>query len=113
MAWSDLSTVENGFTIVGAGDFNGDGTDDVLLQKNGYFGAWIVKNGSAAGWMGLGQSAGTVEQIGDFNGDGIDDLRIRTANGAIGALLVHGEDNIEWKYYGSVGNEWSTSLVSL
>lgn len=113
VAWSDLSTLNDDFKIVGAGDFNGDGTDDVLLEKNGYFGVWLVKNGGAYDWMGLGTTSGKLEQIGDFNGDGVDDLRIRTATGDLGALLVKGEDNLEWKYYGSVGNEWSTSLASL
>ena len=114
MAWADLDTLPDGFEIVGAGDFNADGTDDVLLKSGNYYGAWLVNNGNAAGWMGLGDLADvTVEQIADFNGDGTDDLRIRTAAGDIGTQLVMGEDNLVWKYYGSVGSEWSTALAAL
>ncbi|MBR4662848.1 MAG: VCBS repeat-containing protein [Lentisphaeria bacterium] len=114
MAWADLDTLPDGFEIVGAGDFNGDGTDDVLLKNGNYYGAWLVNNGNAAGWFGLGDLGDvTVEQIADFNGDGKDDLRIRTAAGDLGAQLVMGADTLDWKYYGSVGAEWSTSLAAL
>ena len=112
--WHNLDTLPNGFEIVGAGDFNGDGADDVLLKKGTYYGAWIVKGGSVDSWMGLGDLGNvTVEQIGDFNGDGKDDLRIRTAAGDLGAQLVNGADSLTWKYYGSVGQEWSTSLAAI
>ena len=114
MEWADLGTLENGFTIVGAGDFDGNGTDDVLLQNGGYVGAWIVENGNVSGWMGLGDiGSAAVEQVGDFDADGKDDLRIRTAAGDIGAMIVDGADNLSWKYYGSVGREWSTSLAAI
>ena len=114
MAWADLDTLPEGFAIVGAGDFDGDGTDDVLLQKGSYFGAWLVQNGNAASWMGLGDLPDvTVEQIADFDGDGTDDLRVRTSAGDLGSQLVKGADTLEWKYYGSVGDEWSTSLAAL
>ena len=112
--WADLDTLPEGFEIIGAGDFNGDGTDDVLLKKGGYYGAWLVQNGNAVGWMGLGDFGdAAVEQIADFNDDGKDDLRIRTAAGDLGAQLVMGEDTLDWKYYGSVGSEWSTALAAL
>jgi len=114
MMWADLDTLSDGFTIVGAGDFNGDGTDDVLLQKDTYFSAWLVKDGNVSSWMGLDDLGNvTVEQIADFDGDGTDDLRIRTAAGDLGALLVKGADSLEWKYYGSVGSEWTTSLAAV
>ena len=114
MAWADLATLAEGFEIVGAGDFDGDGTSDVLLKNGNYYGAWLVQNGNAAGWMGLGDLGDvTVEQIGDFDADGRDDLRIRTTSGDLGAQLVKGADTLEWKYYGSVGSEWSTSLAAL
>ena len=114
MAWANLDTLADGFTIVGCGDFDGDGTSDVLLKNGGYYGAWIVEDGSVSSWMGLGGLGSvSVEQIADFDADGVDDLRIRTAMGDLGSQLVKGADSLEWKYYGSVGSEWSTSLAAI
>ena len=114
MTWADLDTLPETFAIVGCGDFNGDGTDDVLLRNGGYYGAWLVEDGRAAGWMGLGDLGSVaVEQIADFDGDGIDDLRIRTTAGDLGAQLVKGADTLNWSYYGSVGSEWSTRLAAI
>ena len=114
MVWADLDTLGDGFTIAGCGDFDGDGSCDVLLRYGDYYGAWLVEDGGVKSWMGLGDLGDvTVEQIGDFDGDGRADLRIRTASGDLGAQLVKGEDTLEWKYYGSVGQEWSTRFSAL
>ena len=114
MAWANLDTLPAGFAVVGCGDFDGDGVDDVLLKKDSYYGAWLVANGSVSSWMGLGDLGSvTVEQIADFDGDGKDDLRIRTSAGDLGAQLVRAADTLEWRYYGSVGAEWSTSLAAI
>ena len=100
-------------TLVGTGDFNGDGVDDVLLQNksNGWVGAWLVEDGRVDSFIGLCNNKNTIEQIADFNGDGIDDLRIRTDKGDIGVLYVKGADTTEWKYFQSVGKEWDTSFA--
>ena len=55
----------------------------------------------------------TVEQIADFNDDGIDDLRIRSEYGDLGVIYVMGEDSTKWKYWGSVGDEWTTGFSAL
>ena len=40
-----ITTGATGFTVVGTGDYNGDGTSDVLLQNGGTVVDWIMKNG--------------------------------------------------------------------
>ena len=114
VTWMEFDILPDEFRIVGCGDFDGDGTDDLLLKSGNYYGAWLIDKGHISGWMGLGDLGDvTVEQIADFDGDGKDDLRIRTAGGDLGVQLVKGADTLEWRYYGSVGEEWSTSLASL
>ena len=114
MVWANLDTLPEGFAVIGAGDFDGDGVDDVLLKKGSYYGAWLVEAGSVKSWFGLGDLGDvTVEQIADFDGDGKDDLRIRTSAGDLGAQLVRAADTLEWRYYGSVGAEWSTRLAAI
>jgi hypothetical protein len=35
-----------GWNVVGTGDFNGDGTNDILLQNGGSVTDWLINNGS-------------------------------------------------------------------
>ncbi len=77
------------WNVLGIGDFNGDGRDDVLLRH---------QDGAITNW--LGQSEGAffsnhvsaayslpsgwdVASIGDFNGDGRDDVLLRHDNGTV------------------------------
>jgi hypothetical protein len=70
---------------VGAGDFNGDGRDDILWRNTttGQFTDWLGRpdggfNGNAAsnGSVDLGWS---IVGTGDYNGDGRDDILWRNA----------------------------------
>ena len=115
ITWSNLDTLKSDMTLVGTGDFNDDGVDDVLLQNksNGWVGAWLVEDGRVDSFIGICNNKNSIEQIADFNGDGIDDIRIRTEKGDIGVLYVKGADTTEWKYFQSVGKEWDTSFALL
>jgi hypothetical protein len=67
-----------GYSVVGTGDFNGDGTTALLLQNSsGNLVDWTINNGTFAGGNEIGDpaSAGySVVGTGDFNGGGTSDL---------------------------------------
>jgi hypothetical protein len=75
--------------IIGVGDFNGDGRDDVLWRNDvGRITDWLGKpDGSFAGNAiyphQAVSDAWTAVQIGDFNGDRRDDILWRNDNGVV------------------------------
>jgi len=75
--------VNSGWTVLGTGDFNGDGTSDVLLMnsQSRQVGVWTVSNGAAASYtpLGIANSEWSFGGIGDFNGDGRSDIIWRTS----------------------------------
>ena len=76
-AWVTLSNTFGGaeWTLVGCGDFDGDGNDSVLMTYNGgqlFYAANL--DGSSASLGSLNWSGWDVRAIGDFAGDGRDDI---------------------------------------
>ena len=75
--------------IVGIGDFNGDGHDDVLWRNSsGTITDWLGTDGG--GFVGNWSNANLnlsnnwqVAGVGDFNGDGISDILWRDTNGTV------------------------------
>jgi serralysin len=89
-SWNGVPTE---WRIVGTGDFNGDGRDDVVWRRNdGAFTQWLAQgNGSftsndAYAWTVLPNSW-QVDGVGDFNADGKDDLIWRRDDGAFTTWL--------------------------
>jgi hypothetical protein len=80
--------------VVGTGDFNGDGTSDVLWQdqSTGLVGAWLIKNAVLNGWAGFSSPDPTVwivVGVGDFNGDSTSDVLLENqATGLVGAWII-------------------------
>ena len=78
-----------GVTVVGTGDFNGDGRTDVLVElSDGTMREWLGQSdGSFVGniaHVNFNPGAGlTVVGTGDFNGDGKDDVLVRLADGTL------------------------------
>ena len=85
-----------GFQIAGIGDFNGDGTDDILFfnPANGALNAFEVHNFTATAWQGVGSidpgAGNTIAGVGDYNGDGTADvLFYDQTTGGVHAFEVH------------------------
>ena len=82
-----------GWSVVGTGDFNGDGRDDILWRDTtGHLSDWLGtssggfsnNDANAAGWAPTGW---TVVGTGDFNGDGRDDILWRDTTGHLSDWL--------------------------
>jgi FG-GAP-like repeat/RTX calcium-binding nonapeptide repeat (4 copies)/FG-GAP repeat len=115
-----MISVSTSWHVVGTGDFNGDGRDDILWRSDaGQVSDWLgTVNG---GWQINDANAFTaaptswkVAGVGDFNGDGIDDILWRNDNGQVsnwlgqanGSFVVNDANALT-----SVGTNWKVASV--
>ncbi|MBV8567043.1 MAG: type I secretion C-terminal target domain-containing protein [Methylobacteriaceae bacterium] len=74
-----------------SGDFNGDGTSDILWRNdNGDLGTWELSNGQKSSGTDLGvvPLSWHVVGVGDFNHDGTSDILWRNDNGDVGTWEI-------------------------
>jgi serralysin len=115
-----FTTVDNAFKVVGVGDFNGDGRDDILFRSAN--GAIFNFLGTASGGViNNGDNIYTVVDnvwhvagIGDFNGDGMDDILWRNDSGAIFYFLgtaTGGVSNNGNASYSAMSLAWEIAAI--
>jgi type VI protein secretion system component Hcp len=101
-----------GYTIVGTGDFNRDGTSDLLFQDaSGQVGDWIVRNSQYSSYINVGNAGNfKVAGSGDFNGDGTSDIVFQDASGNVANWTMQ---NGQFASYSNLGNASGYKVVGV
>jgi len=92
-AAAGLMPASTDWHIVGIGDLNGDGRDDILWRNDdGTVGNWLANAGggleyNAAAGLSAASADWKIVRIADLNGDGRDDIVWRNDNGDVGNWL--------------------------
>ena len=116
-AWHNVSTQ---WLVIGVGDFNGDGYDDILWSNQVNLisnwlgtetGGFIINDVNA---LAADPAEWWIVGVGDYNGDGHDDLLWRESSGALSNWL--GTDSGGWLVndaaaYAQVEVSWDVSLA--
>lgn len=114
-----LGTVTTDWDVVGVGDYDGDGTSDLLFRSlvNGSIGYWRVYHGAMVSFVPLQWNVPLTWQVvnsrkrSDFNGDRRDDVLLRRADGAMGMYLVTGTAAlaVQWVDLGGSDPSWNVA----
>jgi hypothetical protein len=96
----------------GLGDTNGDGRDDIILQRasDGMVAVWAM-NGttvlSAANIAAANPAQWTIHNIGDYNGDGREAILWQRSDGLVYTWLMNGASIVGSGGLAGVGAEWT------
>ena len=94
-----------------AGDFNGDGIDDMAWRNTsiGYVATWLMNNSAQRTLVHPGDATSDWEALspGDYNGDGIDDVAWRnTSTGYVSVWLMDSNGNRHAVHSGDATSDW-------
>jgi ELWxxDGT repeat protein len=91
------------------GDFNGDGSPDILWQNDsGAVAVWLLNGTTVIGGGSLGNPGPSwqVASVGDFNGDGRSDILWQDSSGAVAIWELNGASIIGGGSLGNPGPSW-------
>ena len=107
--WVTLSTTFGGsaWTLVGCGDFTGDGKDQVVMALNGGELYYEVGIDGTSSELTKSDSGWEIRAIGDFSGDGRDDIVAFHKETGLVAMWGDGDAANKWSKLGQLdANDW-------
>jgi len=100
------------WTILGVGDFDGDGHADILWRDAaGNLAVWLMSGGAVVSDVGLGNvpTVWAVAVLGDFDGDGKTDILWRdTTAGTVAIWFLNGPAVVGTGSPGAMPLSWTT-----
>jgi hypothetical protein len=109
----NVPQANSNWVVVGSGDFNAAGNDDILWrnQLTGQVGIWLMSNGSVSSQAIVnapGDLSWAIVGTGDFNGDGMADILWQNAStGAVSIWFMNGTQIISEAGVGTENAGWS------
>jgi FG-GAP-like repeat len=111
----DFGSAPANWKIAGVGDFDGNGSTDILWRDtSGNVGIWLMNGTSIMSTSVLGNvpTNWNVAQTGDYNGDGKSDILWLDTSGNVGAWFMNGTTVSSTTQYGNVGTAWTPQSLS-
>jgi feruloyl esterase len=111
----NFGVVPLNWTIAGIGDFDGNGSADLLWRDtSGNVGIWLMNGTQILSTSVLGNvpTNWNVAQTGDYNGDGKSDILWIDNSGNVGAWFMNGGTMSSTASYGNVGTTWMAQSLN-
>jgi hypothetical protein len=111
----DFGVVPLSWTIADIGDFDGNGSADILWRDNlGNVGIWLMNGAQIMKSAMLGNIPlnWTVAATGDYNGDLKTDILWTDTSGNVGVWFMNGTTVSSSFIYGNVGTTWTVQALN-
>jgi len=112
---ADFGIVPLNWTIAGVGDFDGNGSTDILWRDtSGNVGLWLMNGTQIMSSAVLGNVPLTwsIVQTGDYNGDTRSDILWVDTLGNVATWFMNGATVSSVTTYGNVGTAWSVQSLN-
>ena len=106
-----IGNVPTRWSIVGTGDFNGDGKIDILWRDtNGNVAIWLLdpfEQVAVSLYVATVPTTWSIAETGDFDGDGKSDILWRDTGGNVAIWLMNGGTVASNLFVSNVSTSWS------
>jgi alpha/beta hydrolase family protein/IPT/TIG domain-containing protein/VCBS repeat protein len=111
----DFGAAPANWTIAGLGDFDGNGSTDVLWRdSSGDVGIWLMNGTSimSSGVVGRMPLSWTIAQTGDYSGTGKSDVLWTDGSGDVQIWFMNGTTTASTASIGNVGTTWTAQSLN-